>query len=121
MIDTKLVKVWLEKNGIIYLVDHGTVKLNLTNAQDIWETVDQVKLGQARPIFADIRKSKPPNLEVRRYFSQNDSGSLVNAVGLLIESPLSRVIGSFFLGLNKLPVPVQLFSEKKKAIESIGK
>ncbi len=41
----------------------------------------------------------------------------ITAIAMLINSPGSRIIGNFFLGINKPSVPTKLFNEKNKAIE----
>lgn len=38
-------------------------------------------------------------------------------MALLIGSPVSRMIGNFFLGINRLRVPVRLFSDEAEALE----
>lgn len=39
------------------------------------------------------------------------------AVALLVASPVSKVIGSFFIGLNRPSYPLRIFTSETKAIE----
>ena len=38
------------------------------------------------------------------------------AIALLVGSPLSRVIGNFFVGLNRSTFPLRLFTSEEEAI-----
>jgi hypothetical protein len=47
----------------------------------------------------------------------NNRDSNVSAFAIIIQSPLSRVIGNFFMGLNKPRVPARLFKSEKEAVK----
>jgi hypothetical protein len=68
-------------------------------------------------LIVDTRKIKSITKEARDYFSLNGRESRVIAFAILIESPLSRIIGNFFMGLNKPRVPVKLFNKEANAVE----
>ena len=55
--------------------------------------------------------------EARDYFANERTGSIQRAAALLIGSPVSRVIGNFFMGLNKPSYPTRLFTDPQKAIK----
>jgi hypothetical protein len=54
--------------------------------------------------------------EARRAYTEIDP-SLAYAAGLVVESPLSRALGSFFIGLTRPKVPTKLFNTIENAIE----
>lgn len=54
--------------------------------------------------------------EARRAYQEIDP-KLVFAAGLVVESPLSRALGSFFIGLARPVAPTKLFDTVEKAIE----
>jgi hypothetical protein len=39
------------------------------------------------------------------------------AFAILIDSSVSRVVGNFFLGINKPAVPTKLFTNEKEAVK----
>jgi len=55
--------------------------------------------------------------DARNYFSMNGRETKLNSMAIVIKSPLSRVIGNFFLGMNKPAVPTRLFDDENDAIE----
>jgi hypothetical protein len=53
--------------------------------------------------------------EARRIYVNGLQPALFYAAALIVTSPLSRAIGSFFLGLTRLPVPTRLFESVDEA------
>ncbi len=53
--------------------------------------------------------------EARRIYAHGFQPALFFAVALIVTTPLSRAIGSFFLGLTRLPVPTRLFESVEEA------
>ena len=117
MIETRTAKVWLGDDGIIRLVSLGVSSEGVTIARENWEAINQVSQGKIRPVFADIRNVKTVGAEERRFYARVETKDLFSAVAMLVDSPLSRVIGSFFLGLNRLPIPIRLFTSEEHALE----
>jgi hypothetical protein len=54
--------------------------------------------------------------EARRAYGEADP-RLVYGAGLVVESALSRALGSFFVGLARPVVPTRLFDSVEKAVE----
>lgn len=90
------------------------------NLQDAKENVAAVKTlaGNKRvPVLVDITGSRGITKEARDYFSSNEVNEIQSACALVVGTLLARLIGSFFLGLNKTKFPVQLFTDKDDAEE----
>jgi hypothetical protein len=54
--------------------------------------------------------------EARRIYAAGMHPDRFFAVSLVVTNPISRAIGSFFLGLSKPPVPTKMFGDLEKAI-----
>jgi hypothetical protein len=67
-------------------------------------------------IFNDMREIRSITREARLFASSADAIQVVKAVALLIGSPVSRVIGNFFLGINKPPYPTRIFTSEAEAL-----
>jgi len=115
-IETQTAKIWLDDEGIINLVIKGKQQEGLKNSQENWEAVNRIRQGKVRPIFVDIRNVKFIDQEGRKFYAREEGKDLVNAVAFMVDSPLSRIIGSLFIGLNRLPVPVRLFASEEQAL-----
>jgi len=78
----------------------------------LWEVAGH----RRRPVFLDMRSIRSLDRGARLHYASQQSADTSLAVGLLVGSPLSRAIGTFFLGLNKLPIPFRLFSSEAEAL-----
>ena len=116
--ETRTTKIWLDENGIIrILTKPGITRQTLSDAVENMEAVEVVRSGKRRPVFVDLQNAVSTDVEGRRYYSRPELADRFTACAFIIGSPISRVIGSFFLGLNKLPFPVRLFTSDESALE----
>ena len=67
------------------------------------------------PLLVDFLHSKGQAAETRRYYAE-ESFKWASRVALMVDSPVSRVIGNIYMGLNKPKVPTKLFSNEQEAI-----
>lgn len=54
--------------------------------------------------------------DAREFFASEDYFRLTSQTALVVGSPVSRVIGNFFVGLNRLKYPCQVFDDPKRAV-----
>jgi hypothetical protein len=78
------------------------------------ELADLVPSGKRVPVLADIRQLKAMTREGRVFYGH--AAETISAVALLAQSPATRMVANFFLGLNRPNVPTQMFTEEEKAI-----
>ena len=116
IIETRTAKVWLGQDGIVRITSRKTTPGTLADSREIWNAVKSASAGKIRPLFADIRNTGAIDSEGRRYYSRPETKELTTAVALLVESPISRVVGSFFLGINRLSVPIRIFTSEQQAL-----
>jgi hypothetical protein len=55
--------------------------------------------------------------QARSLFADSNQNSRTAKVAIVVESPLSRVIANFFLGLNRPDFPTRLFNDEAEARE----
>jgi hypothetical protein len=115
VIETSHGRTWLE-DGIIRTVSNPNIEHTLADARKNVEIFFKLANGIKRPLLSDISNVKSVSREAREYFAGEETAKVISAIGLLINSPVSRVIGNFYLSLNKPPFPVKLFISEKKAI-----
>jgi hypothetical protein len=116
-ITTRTEHIILEDSGIIRC---KAFKYSEHTLEDAKENIDAVRIlakGKKVPVFVDITEVKGADREAREYLSSKETGDIQSACALLVGSALSRLVGNFFLGLNKTPFPTRLFTDEKKAID----
>jgi hypothetical protein len=106
----------LEGDGICRTIVKPDAEILLSHAIENTENVSRLFSGVPGPLFVDLRKIKSMSKEARDHFSMRGRTAKVNAIGLLIKSPVSRVIGNFYMLFSKPSTPTKLFTEEKNAI-----
>lgn len=113
---TRTSQVWLRVDGIIQVVTFPQAQESLEDARANVAAGFKVGLEQRPPLLVDIRGIQGMDRAARAYYSSAEVGQTLKAIALLIESPVSKVLANFFLGLNKASVPVRLFTSEEAAL-----
>ena len=118
VIGLRVAKVWLGADGILrYTVVLPNAEITLEDVKEIVVAYRKINRGSVRPVLNDIRNVKSVNRAARVYVTSQEAAGLVSATALLVASPVSRMVGNFFLRVNKPPYPTKLFTSEAKAIE----
>lgn len=110
---------WDNENDIVYGVlfadikTQGLAKENIDAQERIRDNLNKKKTR----VLIDMTAVSEITKEARDYFANERTASIQRATSLLISSPVSRIIGNFFMGLNKPISPTRLFTEPQKAIK----
>ena len=108
---------WDSENEIVW----GEVCADLKTEEHARENVDAQErirdsLNKAKTrVLIDMTRVTEISKEARDYFANERTASIQRATALLTDSPVSRVIGNFFMGLNKPISPTRLFTDPHKA------
>ncbi|MBK7864501.1 MAG: STAS/SEC14 domain-containing protein [Archangiaceae bacterium] len=73
--------------------------------------------GTPRPMLVDMSRSQGGRPDARMHYARPESARVVSALAMVFGTPLSRMIANFFLGLNRAPVPMRLFGNRREAME----
>ncbi len=110
---------WDSENEIVWgelFGDQVTGKLARENVDAQERVRDDLNKAKIR-VLIDMTSVTEMSKEARDYFANERTASIQRATALLIGSPVSRVIGNFFMGLNKPISPTKLFTDPGKAIQ----
>ena len=112
---------YLGDDGIMRttVIDHAEVQF--LDALENTRTIESLYTGKNFPLLIDSRKIKSISKDARDHFSMRGRKSVVSCFAILVSSPLSRIIGNFFMGLNKPSVPARLFDNEEKAVQWLKK
>lgn len=115
-IETRTFYTWMGEDGIGRTQVKPGAEVVLDDAKENSVAVNQLKADTKFPLIIDTRNIKSISKDARDHFSLRGRESKTFAFAILIDSPLSMIIGNFFMGLNKPRVPVKLFTSEEKAI-----
>lgn len=117
VIDTRTERLWLHPEGyVIGEVRPGLIS-DLDDAIVNVAAVAQLAGGRPRPLLLDLRAhANTVTRECREYYAGAEAQKVNLAVAMLVRSHVSRVLGNFFLGLNKTRFPFRLFADADEAV-----
>ena len=116
VITTRTATVWIGEDGISRVIRHPGAEEGLTDAKEIIEAGRKLAKGVKILNLSDIRGLKSASREARQYFRMETSKYLI-ASAVLIDSQISRMVGNFYISVNKPDYPIKLFTSESKAIE----
>ena len=116
-ISTKSETIILDNSGIVKCCVHKGYYLELEDAKENLKIIKELGNGKSLPVFVDIRDAKGGSKACRDYLASSEAAEIQKACALLVESPLSRLIGNFFIGLNKTKFPTKLFTNEDEAMD----
>lgn len=91
-------------------------RFELRDAEEAIVAMREIGEGARVPVLVDMRGLQSQTREAREYFMQEEAARVSAAVALLVDSPLSRLLGNFFLLRGAHRVPTRLFTEEKAAV-----
>lgn len=114
---TKISKIRFGKDGIGRVIFLPNVAITQEGVKEHLAACAKLSKGKKCPVLGDLRNVKSVNRQTRKYFASEEASKITKASAVVVGSPVTRVIGSFFIGLDKPPYPVKLFTSESKAME----
>lgn len=108
---------WMGDDGIARTQVKPSANVTIAEAKENSLVVNSLFKGKSFPLLIDSRNIHSITKEARDFFSMNNRESYVNAFAIIIDSPISKIIGNFFMGLNKPRVPARLFMTEEAAVK----
>ena len=110
-------QVCLYSSGIMHQTYERGIDLEFQDSLDEFKTYkDGYCDEKTRPILVDLDNLKTVSKESRGIYSSEETVKFFTAAALLVGNPVSRIIGNFYLGINKTAMPVKMFTKKDEAI-----
>ena len=117
-IDTGKGKVRLYSNGIMHQIYYDRAELLHEDSIAEMEIYRKEFCQEGpRPILVDINNLKTVSKESRSIYSSEKTAEYLTAAALLVGNPVSRIMGNFYLGINKTSMPVKMFTNTEEAID----
>jgi hypothetical protein len=68
----------------------------------------------AVPVYVDMRNMAKLERSAREHFVSDQGG--VRAIALVAGSAVTKMMANFFIGMRRVPVPIQMFTDEAEAI-----
>ncbi|MFH1682495.1 MAG: STAS/SEC14 domain-containing protein [Candidatus Woesearchaeota archaeon] len=118
---TPITQGWLGEDQVARVFFSPNAQVTLQDAKDHFAACLKASRGERHPVLVDIRNLKSVEHPARKFFADESFSKFTKASALLVGSPLSKVLGSFFIGLNRPPYPIRIFSSEDEALEWLKK
>ncbi|MFA6168910.1 MAG: hypothetical protein WC700_19955 [Gemmatimonadaceae bacterium] len=109
--------LWLGEDGIVRIIHVPGAEVTLEDAKETMLAYLQIRQDKRRPLFVDTRTMKSLAREARKYYAGDEAAQVASAVAIIVGTPVSRVLGNFYLGLSNPHLPSRLFSSDDEALE----
>jgi hypothetical protein len=113
LIDNELIRLEMEEGIVIGIWKVTYVDLKM--AQTLVEFRKRLTEYKEYPLIADIRPVKTTTKEARDFLASEDGCDGISAAALIIGSPVSTMVGNFWIRINKPLRPSKLFTHEKEA------
>ena len=109
-------RVQLYPSGILHQTYEDGAELGISDSVKELNIYRKEYCREGRkPILVDITKIKSVSKESRSIYTSPETAKCLLAAALLISNPVSRIIGNFYMGINKTAMPVKIFTSEKAA------
>ncbi len=115
--ELKCYHTWMGADGIARTRVKKNAVVTLEDARENSILVNSFFVDEKFPLLIDSRGIQSISREARAFFTANGRDTNTIAFAILIDSAVSKVVGNFFLGINKPAVSTKLFLDEKEALQ----
>jgi len=116
VIETRTARMWMGDDGILRSSLREGADENEEDAVANVAAGSMLAGDRKIPILADWTEVSFISQQARRVYAGKETNRYTLALALVVGTPLSELIGSFFIGLNKPMFPTKLFTSEQEAI-----
>jgi hypothetical protein len=92
-------------------------EVTLDDARQTMAAYLKINKGKRRPLLVDTKTMKSLAREARKYYAGEEAASVACAVAIIVGTPVSRVLGNFYIGLSNPRLPSRLFTSEDEALK----
>ena len=113
---TKNAKIWVGEDGIGRIIWEPGAEVTLDDAHEVMAAYHKVRKGTKMPLLVDTQKMKSLDRGARHYFAGEEAAECASAAAIIVGTPVSKVLGNFYLGLSNPHLPSRLFTSEDEAL-----
>lgn len=104
-------------NEIAYIEFNKAIKIELEHAIEMVSIRKKATNNVPRLVIMDGTNIINVSKEARDYLSSEEATEGIIAGAFIVDSPLTKILGNFFLKISKPNKPSKLFTNREEAIE----
>jgi hypothetical protein len=115
--ETMKIKFRYGSDGILYTDCFPNTIMTLEDGKESTRISAEMINHIPRPLLCDLTNVVKMTQDCRKHFAGPEHAKTFTKAALIVTSPISRIIGNFFLGLNKPLKPTRLFTSKEEGLK----
>lgn len=112
----RLARLSLDDDGICRIIWADGAEVTLEDARDVMAAYRKINDGRRLPLLIDTKTMHSFAREARQYFASEEAAAAASAAAILVETPVSKVLGNFYIGLSSPHLPSRLFTSEEEAL-----
>lgn len=113
--ESDFTQILLRADGILVYRPRKNLVIDLEKAELVL-TCGMNMVNHPVPVLVHMKDIRRVSRDARALFASEKYTQLAAQSALLVSSPVNRVIGNFFIGLNKPFYPLRLFEDESAAL-----
>lgn len=109
---TEKIKFTLREDNILHTECLPNTVMTLEEAKESTEISAEMVDHQPLPLLCDLTNVVKMSQDCRKHFAGPEHAETFSKCALIVTNPISKIIGNFFLGLNKPLKPTKLFTDE---------
>jgi len=107
---TKKCQVFIDDLGILIQSYNENTELTEKDALEEIKLYGKIIPKKKRPILIDIGNIRTVERNAKSVYASEEAAEFLSATALIISNPVSRIMGNFYMGINKTKMPVRMFT-----------
>ncbi len=116
-VDVEAFTVQLRSDGIVHSHTHGDIEFDIESLKKFTIEMGKLTHNKKAPLLLTLDDFAIPPVDTREYWALKDSCPYASAEAYITSSIGHKLIGNFYLKLNKPGRPTRLFTNKNEAIK----
>lgn len=108
--ETEKIKFSLRPDNIVSIECKPNSTMTIEDGKLSTKVVGDIVNGHPLPLLCDLTNVVKMSQDCRNHFAGPEHARVFSKCALIVTSPLSKIIGNFFLGANKPLKPTRLFT-----------
>jgi hypothetical protein len=115
--ETDKIRFTLGSDGVLYIECQPNTIMTIKEAKESTEIGSELLNHTPHPLLCDLTNVTKMTQECRKHFSGPEHAAIFTKCALIVTSPISRIIGNFFLGANRPIKPTRLFTDRNEGLK----
>jgi hypothetical protein len=113
---SRIAKIWVGEDSIVRIIYVPGAEPTLEDARKILDAYHKLRKGRRLPLLIDTRTMKSFARGARQLFAGEEAQGCASAAAIIVDTPVTKVLANFYLGLSKPRLPSRLFSSEDEAL-----